>query len=143
MRLVDANILMYASFDAFPQHEKARRWLDGALNDDYVQLGIPWESITAFVRLASNPRILQPAISVADAWRQIHAWLEAPCAWIPIPTERHKTFLDSFMRIPAMNHKLVADAHLAALAMEHGLVMVSADADFARFKGLRVENPVA
>ena len=134
---------MYASFDAFPQHEKARRWLDGALNDDYVQLGIPWESITAFVRLASNPRILQPAISVADAWRQIHAWLEAPCAWIPVPTERHKTFLDSFMRISAMNHKLVADAHLAALAMEHGLVMVSADADFTRFEGLRVENPVA
>ena len=27
MRLVDANILMYASFDAFPQHEKARKWL--------------------------------------------------------------------------------------------------------------------
>ena len=143
MRLVDANILMYASFDAFPQHEKARRWLDGALNDDYIQLGIPWESITAFVRLASNPRILQPAISVADAWRQIHAWLEAPCAWIPVPTERHKTFLNSFMRIPAMNNKLVADAHLAARAMEHGLVMVSADADFARFEGLRVENPVA
>ena len=134
---------MYASFDAFPQHEKARRWLDGALNDDYVQLGIPWESITAFVRLASNPRILQPAISVADAWRQIHAWLEAPCAWIPVPTERHKTFLDSFIRIPAMNHKLVADAHLAALAMEHGLVLVSADTDFVRFAGLRVENPVA
>ena len=46
MRLVDANILMYASFDAFPQHEKAKKWLDGALNDDYVPLGIPWESIT-------------------------------------------------------------------------------------------------
>ena len=87
--------------------------------------------------------LLSSTISVADAWRQIHAWLEAPCAWIPVPTERHKTFLDSFMRIPAMNHKLVADAHLAALAMEHGLVMVSADADFARFEGLRVENPVA
>ena len=42
MRLVDANILMYASFDAFPQHEKAKKWLDGALNDDYVPLGIPW-----------------------------------------------------------------------------------------------------
>ena len=143
MRLVDANILMYASFDAFPQHEKAKKWLDGALNDDYVPFGIPWESITAFVRLASNPRILQPAISVADAWRQIHAWLEAPCVWIPATTERHMTFLDSFMRIQGINHKLVADAHLAALAMEHGLVMVSADADFARFEGLRVENPVA
>ena len=75
MRLVDANILMYASFDAFPQHEKARRWLDDALNDNYVPLGIPWESMTAFACLASNPRILQPAISVADAWfRQNGTW---------------------------------------------------------------------
>ena len=143
MRLVDANILMYASFDAFPQHEEARRWLDDALNDDYVPLGIPWESMTAFARLASNPRILQPAISVADAWRQIHAWLQAPCAWIPVPTERHMAVLDPFMRMQGMNHKLVADAHLAALAMEHGLVLVSADTDFARFAGLRMENPVA
>ena len=38
MRLVDANILLYASFDAFRQHERARRWLDDALNDDYVRL---------------------------------------------------------------------------------------------------------
>ena len=36
----------------------------------------------------------------------------------------------------------LADAHLAALAMEHGLVVVSADADFRRFPGVRVENPV-
>jgi predicted nucleic acid-binding protein len=41
---------------------------------------------------------------------------------------------------PAAN--LVSDAHLAALAMEHGLTMVSADADFARFDGLRWLNPI-
>ena len=28
MRLLDANILMYASFDAYPQHRKAKAWLD-------------------------------------------------------------------------------------------------------------------
>ena len=52
-------------------------------------------------------------------------------------------FLDPLMRMQGMNHKLVADAHLAALAMEHGLILVSADTDFARFAGLRMENPVA
>lgn len=40
---------------------------------------------------------------------------------------------------PAGN--LTTDAHLAALALSHDAVLVSSDADFARFKGLRVENP--
>ena len=33
-------------------------------------------------------------------------------------------------------------AQLAALACEHGLTLVSADADFKKFDGLRVENPI-
>ena len=121
MRLLDANILMYASFDVFPQHARTKKWLDARLNDTDTPLGIPWESIMAFVRLSSNPRIMQPAISVA--------------------TVRHRHYLDTFLNLPEMNHKLVADAHLAALAIEHGLVMVSADSDFRLFPGLRIEDP--
>lgn len=37
---------------------------------------------------------------------------------------------------------LVPDAQLAALAMEHGLVVQTADTDFARFPGVRWENPL-
>ncbi len=37
---------------------------------------------------------------------------------------------------------LVPDAHLAALAIEHGLVLASTDGDFARFPGLRWQNPL-
>jgi hypothetical protein len=37
----------------------------------------------------------------------------------------------------------VPDAHFAALAIEHGLTLCSADAGFARFAGLRWENPLA
>jgi hypothetical protein len=37
----------------------------------------------------------------------------------------------------------VHDAHLAALAIEHGLMLCSADGDFARFSGLRWQNPLA
>jgi hypothetical protein len=42
-----------------------------------------------------------------------------------------------------MTHKLVSDAHLAAIAIGHGLVLTSADTDFAKFPGLRFENPLA
>ena len=38
---------------------------------------------------------------------------------------------------------LVHDADLAALAIEHGLILCSTDGDFARFPGLRWDNPLA
>jgi len=38
---------------------------------------------------------------------------------------------------------LVPDVQLAALAIEHGLVLYSPDTDFARFDGLRWENPLS
>ncbi len=37
---------------------------------------------------------------------------------------------------------LTTDAHLAALALSHDAVLVSSDADFARFRGLRLLNPL-
>lgn len=142
MRLLDANILMYASFDVYPQHPKAKAWLDDRLNDSETPLGIPWETLLAFVRLASNPRIRVPALRVSEAWRQASLWLSAPCVWTPLPTRNHRRILDDLLSLPDMTSKLVADAHLAALALEHGLVLCSADADFKRFPGLRYENPV-
>jgi predicted nucleic acid-binding protein len=38
---------------------------------------------------------------------------------------------------------LASDAHLGALALSHGATLVSCDGDFARFPGLRSENPAA
>ena len=37
---------------------------------------------------------------------------------------------------------LTTDAHLATLALSHDAVLVSSDMDFARFQGLRWENPL-
>lgn len=37
----------------------------------------------------------------------------------------------------------VPDAHLAVLAIEYGLTLQTTDRGFARFSGLRWENPLA
>jgi len=37
---------------------------------------------------------------------------------------------------------LVSDAEIAAIAIEYGGVLYTADRDFARFPGLRSENPL-
>jgi len=141
MRLVDANLLVYAHVASFPQHAAARHWLDTRLNAP-DPLGLPWTSLLAFVRLVSNPRVFAQPLSVDIAWRQADAWLSCPCVWVPQPTERHRAILDRFLSSPGLRANHVPDAHLAALAVEHGLLLCTADAGFARFDGLRVENPL-
>jgi len=78
---------------------------------------------------------------VADAWKRTRRWLDAPNVWCPEPTERHRTLLEQFLRGVTASSRAVADADLAALAIEHRLLLCSTDSDFARFDGLRWENP--
>jgi toxin-antitoxin system PIN domain toxin len=138
--LLDANLLVYAHVEDFPQHDAAHRWLDGQLSGR-TKVGLPWASLLAFVRLVSNPRVFDRPEPVGDAWAQVEAWLNATPAWVPSPTDRHREVLAAL--IPTVTKAtLVPDAHLAALAIEHGLVLASTDGDFARFPGLRWQNPL-
>ena len=141
MILVDANQLVYAHVTEFPQHDKARTWLDQCLNGP-APVGIPWPSILAFVRLVTNPRIFQRPEPMEDAWAQIEEWLDCPSAWVPLPTDRHREILGPLLINQGVRSNLVPVAHLAALAIEHGLILCSTDGDFARFPDLRWENPL-
>lgn len=142
MILVDANLLVYAHVASTPQHRKAHRWLDDRLNGS-TQLALPWPSLLAFVRLVSNPRVFAHPLAVSAAWEQAESWLQIPVVWIPMPTERHREVLGLLLAGVGFRPNLVPDAHLAALAIEHGLTLCSSDGDFARFQGLRWENPLA
>ena len=51
--------------------------------------------------------------------------------------------ISRLLSLPGVRANLVHDAHLAALAIEHGLILCSTDGDFARFSGLRWQNPLA
>ncbi len=142
MILVDANLLVYSHVADFAEHAAANRWFDERLNGP-ERVGLPWPSLLAFVRLVTNPRVFRQPESVAAAWSQVEAWLSLPSVWIPGPTSRHVAILGQLMRKSVSRSTLVPDAHLAALAIEHGLILCSTDGDFARFPGLRWQNPLA
>ncbi|MGZ5932293.1 MAG: TA system VapC family ribonuclease toxin [Rhizomicrobium sp.] len=142
MILVDANVLLYAHFSSYDEHDRMRDWLDAQLGGA-TRVGLPWESVLGFVRIATNPRIYPRPQSVPGAWNQVRAWLESGSSWIPQPTEHHAEILAEMIALPGMTSKLVVDANLAALAIEHGLTLCSSDGDFARFPKLRWFNPLA
>ena len=140
--LVDANILLFAVNESAPEHDRAVAWLEDALNGNR-RVGLPWESLTAFLRLVTNPRVVPRPLAPVDAWAFVEDWLAAPAAWVPVPTERHAAVLCDLVRRYRPIANLVPDAHLAALAIEHGVEVFSADTDFARFTEVRWRDPLA
>lgn len=139
--IVDANVLLYARNGADPRHEPARSWLETALNGD-SRVGLPWQTLTAFLRIATNPRAFPDPLGPEEAWQQVEEWLAAPRAWVAQPTERYSSVLGRLVRTHQVRGPLVTDAQLAALAVDHGVALVSTDADFARFPELRWVHPL-
>ncbi len=139
--LVDANLLLYAVHRQSPFHKQGRDWLTEQMNGSR-RVGLPWQSLTSFLRIATHPRALERPLSGADAWARVTDWLRAAVAWIPEPGEHHAAILGELVIGHDVRGNMVPDAHLAALALEHGLTVCSADTDFARFTGVRWENPL-
>ena len=141
--LLDANLLLYAVHEEARHHERARSWLTERLSGAQ-RVGLPWQSLGGFLRIATNPRALPDPLSPAIAWQQVSDWLAAPAAWVPVPGPGHADLLGALMERHDLRGNLVPDAMIAALALEHGLAVCSTDTDFARFApdGLRWHNPL-
>jgi toxin-antitoxin system PIN domain toxin len=139
--LVDANLLLYARNRDDPRHDAARVWLEAALNGR-TRIGLPWPSLTAFVRISTHPRVFAAPLTPELACDQVTAWLSAPAAWIPVPTDHHAEVFTDLVRRYRVVGPLVGDAHFAALAIEHGVAIASSDADFARFREVRWVDPL-
>ena len=83
--IVDANLLLYAKISDYPEHDSARDWLDRVLGGP-ERVGLPWQSLLAFVRIGTNARVFASPMAIADAWAQVERWLDAPSAFVPIPS---------------------------------------------------------
>lgn len=139
--LLDANLLLYAIDSRSPRNEVAARWLEETLDGDR-RVGLPWQTIGAFLRIATHPRVTVNPLTGADAWDFVDRWLAAPPVWIPPATERTAAILARLVAGTPATGNLVPDAQLAALAIEHGLEVLTADTDFARFPEVRWRDPL-
>ena len=142
MKLVDANVLLYAVDDESPNHSAANGWLDGALAGGEA-IGFAWVVVLAFLRLSTHPRLSARPLNVEEAADLVEQWLEEPPAVVVHPGGRHLSLLRGLLTALGTGANLVTDAHLAALAVEHGAEIVSFDRDFQRFEGVRWSLPQA
>jgi toxin-antitoxin system PIN domain toxin len=140
--LLDANVLLYSVDESSPHHGHCRDWVRAAFTGQR-RIALPWQTIGAFLRIATHPRVFSRPLSSADAWSIVEQWLGAPISWVPPATERTAIILGDLINGVDLRGDLVTDTQLAALAIEHGLSVVSVDSDFARFGGLRWINPLS
>lgn len=142
MKLVDANVLLYAVNRDATHHVESRAWLDNSLSGE-ATVAFAWVALLAFVRLSTKVGLFPSPLSVEGALDRVHAWTTAGPAVVVEPTPDHSQVLRRLLDGVGVGGNLVNDAHLAALAVEHRATVVSYDNDFSRFDGVTWETPTA
>ena len=141
MRIVDTSVLLPAVSPSLPQHEASRSALEAAINDERP-LGMTWVVVNAFLRLTTKPGLFQRPLTIEDAWDLVNEWLAHPGVRVVQETEEHPRLWSELLRNAGTGGDLTTDAWIAAIALAHGASVLTLDSDFARFPGLKWENPL-
>ena len=141
MIVLDANILLYAYDVHAEKHAKARAWVEHVLSDG-TPVGLPWQTVAAFLRVVTNPRLPGKRFTPEEAVQLVDQWLDQPNVRLLAPGDQHWSILRQMLMDGQARGPLVSDAQLAALTTEYGGILQTTDRDFARFPGLRWSNPL-
>jgi hypothetical protein len=140
VKVVDLNVLVYATDETSAHHRVAREWLEQTLaGSDTV--GIPTAVAVGYLRLTTSARVMSAPLDVSTSVGVVQGWYRRRNVTAPEPTSRHFDLLTSLLAPIGSGGNLVSDAHLAALSIEHGAELYSFDRDFGRFSGLRWDMP--
>ena len=142
MILIDANLLIYAYDAGSREHTSARPWLEGILSRP-EPVGLSWMTLLAFMRLTTTPRLMVRPFSLEEVISIVDEWLALPQVVLIEAGARHWEILRGLLPAAQARGALVMDAELASLAIENGATLFTTDRDFARFAGLKFENPIA
>jgi toxin-antitoxin system PIN domain toxin len=140
VKLLDANILLYAYDSSSPHHSTCCSWLDATFNSEET-IALPWQTLLAFVRIATNPRAVRQPLSGPDACEIVNSWLNRLNVAVVGAGDRFWEIFQAQVSDAKVSGPLVTDAALAALAFEHGAILCSTDIDFRRFRGLKLLDP--
>lgn len=141
MIVLDANLLLYAYDSDSQQHAKARAWVEETFSNG-TPVGLPWQTVTAFLRIVTNPRLSGKRFTPEEAIHIVDQWLAQPNVSLLPAGEQHWSLLRQMLKEGQARGPLISDADLAALTIEYGGVLYTTDRDFARFPALRWTNPL-
>jgi toxin-antitoxin system PIN domain toxin len=140
--LPDVNVLIYAFRSDTAHHAQSKQWLDDVIAGE-AQFGVSPLELTAVARIATNPRVFKIPSPVEEAFAYCDSLLNQPNCSPVLPGERHWAIFKRLCIETGTRGPRTTDAWFAALAIEHGSTWVTYDRDYARFPGLRWQQPGA
>jgi len=140
VKLVDANVLLYASNGRAEHHEISRGWLSGALSGSETVI-IPWVNVIAYLRLSTHPRLHEKPSTVSEALDFVRKVVAVPIVIHGDPDGQHLNRVADLLGATGRGGNLVNDAHLGALALQYDATVITFDNDFGRFPGVRWSRP--
>lgn len=141
MIVIDANLLIYAYNSEAPEHEAARKWLEQTFSSPEL-IGLPIESLYAFLRISTTPRSSGYRLSIEQAIELVDSWLSIPQVTMLLPERNYWSVLRGMLLQGKAAGRLVTDAQIAAITVEYGGTLYTNDRDFSRFPGLNWVNPL-
>ncbi|MGL5816148.1 MAG: TA system VapC family ribonuclease toxin [Phycicoccus sp.] len=138
---VDTNVLVYASDTGSSRH-RAAAGLIARLAVENRLVTLLWPSIMGYLRIVTNPRILDRPLSPADAMGNVDRLLALAHVRCVGESDRFwRTYRETADAVVPRGN-LVPDAHLVALMREHGVREIwTHDRDFRLFDGIVVRDP--
>ena len=141
--LVDTNILAYAVNRDCAEHEPAIKALNGWLAGA-VPWAVTWGIVYEFLRVTTHPRIFRRPLAAELALQFLGPILSSDVVTVIGPTTRHEVMLRETIRETGRpSGNIFHDLQIAVIMREHGIAeIMSADADFRKFRFLTVRDPV-
>ncbi|MDQ3716380.1 MAG: type II toxin-antitoxin system VapC family toxin [Actinomycetota bacterium] len=141
MLLPDVNVCICAMRRDAEHHVPLSQWLSARLTGE-EPVGISELVLSSLVRITTNHRIFGQPSTPEQAMDFCAALRAAPTAVAVRAGPRHWSIFERLMTQTRARANDVPDAYLAALALEQGATWVTRDRGFARFPGLRVQDPL-
>jgi uncharacterized protein len=141
MKAVDTNVLVYAEITNSAHHSRAHKLLN-ELAQGSTPWAIPWPCAYEFLRIITHTKIYHPPMRIEFALQDLNSILTSPSVSLLAETASHPAMLERVLRQSGATGNLIHVAHIVALCLEHGVTaLLTADRDFTRFSGLKIDNP--
>lgn len=141
MIIPDVNILVYAYDSTSPWHERAREWWRQTLVGP-ESVGIPAVVIMAFIRLTTHTSLSGNPMAIPRVRAIVSSWVAVDGVRVLAPTWETLSLMMDLLEDAGVGGSLSTDALIAAHALEQRAGVWSNDADFKRFSGVKVHNPL-
>jgi toxin-antitoxin system PIN domain toxin len=138
---LDANLLLFASDEASPFHDRAFEVLrELAAGPGIVH--VFWPTVMAYLRLSTHPSVFEHPLTPAEAAANVEGLLRLPHVQSPGEQDRFWEIYREVADDADARGNLVPDAHVVALMIENGVGSIwTHDRDFRRFTGIDVRDP--